>query len=172
MIPAFASFQERFGADLQDIAGAKAQGEIPLSDALVNRLIADRLRENPHVAAVRLEAQQGDSLTAHITPRSRLVPPLRIAARIERQPEFPHHPVLLLRWAIPAIGPLSVLAGKVLSFFKGLPPGISAEGDTIAVDLRSMLESRGSGELVRFIRRLAIHTRPGGFIVTFEVGTP
>jgi len=163
------TLRERFGVDIREVAGAHVAGEIPFSDALVNRLLADKLRDHPQIASVSLQAQEGDTVAVLVTPRARLLPPMRIVARIERQPEFPQHPALLLRWTMPGLGPLALLAAPALAFFTALPPGISADGDRIAVDLRALLESRGLGELVGFIRRVAIHTRPGGFVVQFEL---
>lgn len=172
MIPAIETLRQRLGVDLSDIPGASLAGEIPISDAVVNRLIADRLRDHPQVASVRLQAQDADIVDVHVTPRARLLPPLKIAARIERQPEFPDQPVLLLQWTMPGIGPLAMLAAPALAFFKALPRGIKADGDRVAIDVREMLESRGLGEVMGLIRQAAIHTRPGGFVLHVELKTP
>lgn len=169
MIPALATLRERFGVDVRDIAGAAASAEIPFSDMLVNRMIAERIGNHPHIASVRLQAQEGDAAAILLTPRSRLMPPMKITARIERQPEFPQSPTLVLRWTMAGIGPLAMLAAPALAFFKALPRGIKAGGDRITVDLGEMLESRGLAELLPFIRRVAIHTCPGAFVVRFEL---
>lgn len=163
------TLRERFGVDIRELAGAHAAGEIPLSDDLLNRLIAGRLANHPQVASVRLQAQEGDTIDVLVTPRARLMPPMRITARIERQPEFPQHPLLVLRWTMPAIGPLAMFAAPALAFFKALPPGLRADGDRITVDVGEVLESRGLGEVGRFIRRAEVHTRPGGFVLQFEL---
>jgi hypothetical protein len=170
VIPAIATLRDRFGIDLPDIAGTTLTGEIPLSDALVNRLIAERLANHPQVSSVRVQAEEGDRVAVLVTPRSRLMPPVKISALVERQPEFPGAPVLRLHWTMPALGPLAMLAAPALAFFKALPPGIRVEGDRLFVDVRQLLESRGLGEVVGMIRRADIHTRRGGFVVRFEVG--
>ncbi|MNC88090.1 hypothetical protein D3C83_38760 [compost metagenome] len=43
-------------------------------------------------------------------------------------------------------------------------------GDLLAVDVAELLRSRGFDDLIGLIRRLAVHTRPGGFLVQFELG--
>ena len=144
-------------------------GEIPLSDALVNRVLAERLANHAQVTAVRVQAQPNDTVAIQVVPRARLMPALNITARIERQPEFPQHPMLLLRWSMPAAGPLALFAAPVLAYFKAMPPGIRMDGDRIAVDLRELLHSRGLDDIIAVIRKLEIHTRPGGFAVNFEV---
>jgi hypothetical protein len=164
------TLRERLGVDIGAFAGANAVGEIPLSDELINRQIAERLASNPKIAGLQVAAQDGDVVVVHVVPRVRLIPPQRIVARIERQPQFPQQPMLLLRWSMPSAGPLAVFAAPILSYFKAMPPGIQMDGDRLAVDVRELLRSRGLDELNRFIRRLEVHTRAGGFIVQFELG--
>jgi hypothetical protein len=164
------TIRDRLGVDLGTFAGAHLTGEVPLSDDFVNRLIADRLANHAQIAAVRVRAQEGDSIDAQVVPRSRLMPPLRVVARVERQPEFPDNPLLILRWSMPAAGPLAMFAAPLLSYFKAMPPGIRMDGDRIGIDLREMLRSRGFGDVLGLIRRLEIHTRPGGFVAQFELG--
>ena len=168
-MPTLDAIRERFGIDVRDVAGATLSGEIPFRDVVVNRLIAERLRNHAQIESVRVQPQDGDIVSIQLTPRARFMPPVRVTAHIERQPDFPHHPLLLLRWTMPGIGPLAMLAGPALSFFKALPRGITADGDRLAVDLRELLELRGLGEVVGFLRRVAVHTRAGSFVVSFEV---
>jgi hypothetical protein len=163
------TFRERFGVDIGTFAGARAGGEVPLSDEFINRLIAERLANHAQISSLRVAAQDGDAVAVEVVPRARLIPPVRILARIERQPE-PQNPILLLRWSMPSAGPLALFAAPVLSYFKAMPPGIRLEGDRLAVDVRELLVSRGLGEVLGFIRRLEIHTRPGAVIAQFEVG--
>ena len=162
--------RERFGVDLGEFAGTNLSGEIPLSDDLVNRLMAERLANHPQIASVRIQAQEGDTIAIQLVPRMRMMPPLRIMARIERQPELPQRPFLLLHWTMPAAGPLALFAAPVLSYFKAMPPGIRMDGDRIAIDLRELLRARGLEEVLGFVRALAVHTRPGGFVARFQLG--
>ena len=164
--------RERLGVDLQEVAGARLSGEIPLSDAAVNRLIGERLQNHPQIAAVRLQAQENDVVAVQAIPRMRLMPPMRILARVERQPQLPHDPTLILRWSLPAAGPLALFAAPVLSYFKALPPGISMDGDRIAVDIRTLLRGRDMEDALAFIRDLVVHTRPGAFVVSFVLEVP
>ena len=167
-----ALLRERLGIDLREMAGATAAGEIPVREELANRLIADRLRDHPHLAAVRLEPQAGDALVIHVVPRMRLMPPVRVLARLERQPQFPDNPVLLVRWQVPGAGPLAMFAAPVLSYFKTLPPGIAIDGDRVRVDLGALLRDRGLGEALAFIRRAELHTRPGIILLACELAIP
>ena len=161
------------GVELPEIAGSVFAGEIPLANALVNRLIAQRLSaaQSP-VAAVRLEAHDGDRLTIVLSMRGSLIPDVTIAAHIEEQPHFPNPAVLWLRWTLPAMRALSFVAAPALTYFKKLPPGIRVDGDRIAVDFAELLRARGLGELIDYITRINVTTREGAIIVAFALRVP
>ena len=164
------TLRERFGFDLREIAGADASGEIPVGEALVNRLIAQRLAGHPRLAALHLAAEQGDAVSVHVVPRARLLPSIRIAARIEQQPDVPQNPTFVVRWSLAGVGPLARLAAPVLAYFTVLPVGIRMDRDRVVVDLRDLLRARGLQDAIGLIRTLEIRTRPGAFLVRFAVG--
>ena len=153
-----------------DFAGAAVGGEIPLTEAVVNRFIAAQLatRQLP-VTGVELEGHDGDAFTAHVGLRNKLVRSLRVHVRIERQPQLPDDAVLILRWSMPGAGPLALFAAPALSLFKALPPGVSADADRITIDVRRVLAAHGLGELAGYLKNLELHTRRGGFVVRGDV---
>ena len=161
-------FRERTGLDLGELAGSTLAGEIPISDALVNRMLAEKLAQHAQIGSLRVQAQPNDSVAIQVVPRARLMPPMNIIARIEGQPEFPANPMLRLRWSMPAAGPLALFAAPMLSYFKAMPQGIRMDGDRVAVDLRELLRARGLDDVIAFVRKLDVHTRPGGFVLRFE----
>lgn len=171
--------RQLFGADLQELAGAAISAEIPLSDTVLNRLIGERLdRSAGPISAAHVEALDDDTFSAELTLRGpRMLPTVRIVARIEQQPmggpEGPplhkREPVLVLRWSIPGMGPLGLLAAPALTFLKALPRGIRAEDDRIVVDVAEVLRSHGLGEWGRYLSTLRVHTRRGAVLVQFEL---
>ena len=171
--PAFLQrLRQMLGVDLEELAGAAISGEIPLRDDLVNRVIAQRLAASSSaVCAVRVEAQEDDHIGVEMTIRAgtMTLPTVRIAARIDRQPDLPHSPILGLRWSLPGLGPLGLLAAPALTWLRALPPGIHADGDRIDVDAGALLRSQGLGELLPYIAALQVHTRRGAFVVRFEL---
>jgi hypothetical protein len=161
------------GIDLPDIAGSVFAGEIPLSNALVNRLIMQRLAAAQlPIAGVRVEAHAGDQLTIVLSMRGSLIPDVTITARIEEQPQFPGPAVLWLRWTLPAMRALSIFAAPALTYFKKLPPGIRVDGDRIAVDVAELLRSRGLEELMDYITRVNVTTRESAIVVAFALRIP
>ena len=88
--------------------------------------------------------------------------------QIDQQPELPARPVLGMRWALRGLGPLGLLAGPVMGYFKALPPGIRIEGDRAFVNVEELLRHRGLGEIVPLLTRVRVTTRERGFVVAFE----
>jgi len=160
-----------FGVGLDDLAGATISGEIPLPNDLINRLIAQRLAASPSaIATAVVDAQDNDNVAVELSMRGpKLLPSVRIAARIDRQPDLPHAPVLGLRWSLRGMGPLGSLAALALTWLKALPPGIRADGDRIDLDIADVLRSQGLGELLACVAALQVHTRRGAFVVRFEL---
>jgi hypothetical protein len=166
----FDTLQQRLGIDPRELAGTAFTGEIPIPASLVNRLLAQRLARNPQIGSLQLDPQPDDTVFVRVEPRVRMMPALKVTARIERQPEFPSDPTLHLRWSMPAAGPLAMFAAPVLAYFRAMPRGIRMDADRISVDIRELLRAKGLEEAVGLIRRAAIHTRPGGFVLQIEAG--
>ena len=136
------------GDNLQELTGATIAAEIPLTNAVVNRLIAERLAAaSGPVSAVQVDALDDDTFSAQVSLRMKMIPTVRIVARIEEQPE-PQRPVLGIRWSMPGLGPLGLLAGPALSFFKALPRGLRAEDDRLLVDVAELLRAQGLADLL------------------------
>jgi hypothetical protein len=156
------------GANLQELAGASIAGEVPLTNAVVNRLLAGRLAASGPVQSVEVEALDDDTFSARLSLRAKMIPNVRIVGRIEEQPE-PQRPVLGIRWSMPGMGPLGMLAGPALTFLQALPRGLRAEDDRILVDVADLLRSQGLGDLLPYISKIQVHTRRGAFLVRFEL---
>src|SRR5687767_5846258 len=108
--------------DQGDLTGSVLSGEIPLTNAVVNRAIAKQLQAAAGpVTAARVEALGEDRFTAELQVKAP-IPPVRITASIEQQPLFPNKATLGVRWSMPALGPLALFAGPALGFLKKLPP--------------------------------------------------
>src|SRR5512134_3894669 len=92
---------QRWGIDPGEIAGTSLVGEIPIKDTLINRVIARRLEGHSHIASVHVTLLEADEALVRVEPRTRLLPSIPVAVRIEQQPDLPRDAVLRLRWSLP-----------------------------------------------------------------------
>ena len=158
-----------FGDQLQELAGAVASGEVPLTTPVVNRLIARKLASaNAPILSAEIATTGGNAFTVHLRPKGP-IPLLKIDVIIDRQPHLPADPRLGLRWTLRGAGLLAMLAGPVISYVTALPPGITMDRDYVWVDLHALLRSQGFDEVVPLLTGLRVVTDARGFVVHFEV---
>jgi hypothetical protein len=157
------------GDQLQELAGAVVSGELPVTTAVVNRLIAQKLATvKAPVLSAQIETRPNETFTVHLRPKGP-IPLLNVDVSIDRQPQLPDDPRLGMRWTLRGLGPLAMFAGPVIAYFQTLPTGISMDGDRIWVDLHALLRSQGLGEAVPFLKGVRVLTREQRFLVQFEM---
>ena len=160
------------GFEPREIAGSRISGEVPVSDVLINRLIAQRIADDGgagKISAVVLEALDDNRVTVRVRLRTALVPPLTVHLTVVQQPEFPNLPVLVLRWSVAGVGMLGRLASPALSLFDVLPTWVRVDDDLMAVDVRELARSSGYGELLDFLTVLQISAVASRVLVRFEL---
>jgi len=147
---------------------------IPISDRLLTRIVSEMLLPSAPVAELAIHAEAENRLLVGFRiPRApAFVPPIRIPVHIARQPELPDSPVLVLKLGV--LGGLAALAGSAMRAFDKLPRGVQLDGDAVRLDLRSLLESQGMADLLRYVRRLEVTTVPAVVLIRIdvEVGPP
>ena len=150
----------------RDIAGAQVGADIPISAGLINEVVTASIPPNVPVREVSIRPEAGDQVSVRITPRASLLPPLTLKLEIERQPEFPSFPVLVMR--MKTMGGLFGFASAALPIGKMLPPGVRLEGERILVDLAALAAQRGFAEVLPYVRRVAVHSEHGRVILHIE----
>ena len=162
--------REQQASGYQDVAGAKASVTVPMSDRLVTRLVSESIPRTAPLREIELRAAAGNRFSARVRlSRPALMPSITVNLAIDRQPQFPSNPVIVLR--LLSTGLLSV-AGSALQFLSVLPPGIRMDGDFIIVNLRTLLEQRGLAEYLGYLEHLEIATEEGRFIVSVRAALP
>ena len=158
-----------FGDQLQELTGAVARGEVPLTTGVVNRLIAQKLGQaNAPIISAVVETYPGERFSVQLRPRGP-IPLLNVDVEIVRQPSLPSDATLGMRWSLRGLGRLALLAGPLVSFFKALPPGIRVDGDRLSVDLHTLMRLQGYGELVPLLTGVRVLTADRRFVVQFEL---
>lgn len=163
--------RQLLGPGLEELAGAHIAGEIPLTEALLNRLITERLAasDTPVESAVLQLRAEGELFVRVKLRRPSFAPPVMIGARVEQQPDLPRSAILALQWWLPGLGALAALAAPALSFLKAGPPWLTMDGQRLLVDLARLLEDQGAGELLSHVTSVRVGTREGALLVRFEL---
>jgi hypothetical protein len=144
-----------------ELAGSRVEANLSVPQSVVNRAlaaVADGIRERITSLSVRIE--DGDRFHVDLELAQRFVPAIAIEVFIERQPDLPASPDLVLRWRTRVPG-LAALARPFIAFLNPrLPPGVRIDGDLVLVDLRPLFARAGAAELVPLLTQLRVATRP------------
>jgi hypothetical protein len=149
-----------------DFTGAHAVVTLPISDRLLNETLTDALPASAPVRDLQLTSRAGNRIRLRFkVAAAAFLPPINVTLVIERQPELPRSPVLVLRMEL---GGLLSLAGPALRFLDALPPGVRVEQDRIFVDIARLLAERGLAELLEYADDLQVTTTDGAVVVALR----
>jgi hypothetical protein len=152
----------------RDIAGSRVSARIPVSRKFVNMLVAHALDGvTSLVRRVDIRPHEDDRFDVLVTVSWPFVPPLKVVATVERQPEFPVSPVLVLRWSL--LGVVGMLASRVIASLDRLPSGIRLEGDRLALDIHALAARGPAAALLPYVKALELHTLDDGIVLDVEL---
>jgi hypothetical protein len=156
-------FRRQQAAGFEDLRGAEASLVLPVSERLLNEAIASSLPPSAAVHELHVKPQAGDrfAVRARVGSLSWL-PTINLGVAIDRQPDLPSSPVLVLKLETSG---LSALAGVALRFLNALPPGIRMEADRIFVDIAKLLDARGLGRYLAYVNELRVNTVDGAVVI-------
>jgi hypothetical protein len=144
-----------------ELSGSRVEADLSIPESVVNRalaIVAEGLRERITSLGVRI--QEGDRFQVDLDLAQRFVPPITIDVLIERQPDLPGSPDLVLRWRTRVPG-LAALARPFIAFLNPkLPPGVRIDGDLVLIDLRPLFARAGAADLMPLLTELRVATRP------------
>lgn len=145
--------QNRF----RDVAGARFTLDLPLSEPLLNELIAASLRSSGPVRSITIRPAAGDRFDVRIVPKAAFIPAITLQLQVAEQPRLPESPVLTLKMV--TLGGLFGLASGVIAGF--LPPGVRLDGERILVNLRELAVQQGQAEAFGYLTAIQVHTEVG-----------
>jgi hypothetical protein len=158
-------------AGFADVAGADVSLTLPVSDRLINQMIAERLPRGGVVSAVHVEAMAANQFSVRVRlGQSALLPPIRLGLVVDRQPDLPAFPVIVLRIVSPGIAALA--ATLVTRFLRALPPWVQSDGARLSFDLLAAAASAGGAEAFGYLRSLTLTTTAGRVIVSIRASVP
>ena len=152
----------------RDLAGADVTASVPISERLLNEFVAAALANNRHLREAHVHPETGNRFAVRVAPRAAMLPSLTIKLEIERQPELPQSPELVLRMA--TMGGLFGMATAALPIAQMLPAGVRLDGEHIHIDLRTLAAQAGAGDALAFLKQLRITTEDGRVILHLRAG--
>jgi hypothetical protein len=154
-------------AGFEDLRGAEASATVPVSERLLNEIIRDVLPLSVPIRDLHVRPQAGDRFAVRARiGSSALLPAITLSVLIDRQPDLPSSPILVLKLEM---GRLLSLAGPALRFLDALPPGIHVERDRLHVDLARLLAARGLSSYLQYVEQLRVNTVDGAVVLSFRV---
>jgi hypothetical protein len=156
-------FRRQQASGFEDLHGTEASVTLPVSERLLNEVIAESLPRSASVRDVHVKPQASDRFAVRARiGSSPLLPAINLTLSIDRQPDLPASPVLILR--LETSGLLS-LAGPALRFLDALPPGIRIEHDRISVDLAKLLAARNLDSYLAYVKELRVNAVDGAVLL-------
>jgi hypothetical protein len=153
----------------RDLPGARVTAHVPLTRALLNRLVGDAIGDSrTPVRAVDIAPRAGDRFDALVTLTWPLVPPLKVTFEVEQQPQFPASPLLVLRWSF--LGGLGVFASRFLGSLASLPEGVRLQDDRLVLDIPALVGRTPAGQVLSYLKTLEVHTVDDHMVVDVELG--
>jgi hypothetical protein len=152
----------------RDIAGAHVSAHIPVLRALVNQIVAQALPAGGVIRRLEIRPRADDRFDVVVTTTWSLVPPLTVGVTIERQPEFPSSPLLVLRWSV-APGLDAIASQFVGAFNQRMPPGIRLERDRILIDVPAVALNTAAAAVMPFVAALRVHAAEERLMLDVEL---
>lgn len=161
--------RQLFGPRFEELTGAHVSADIPISERVINVLLADWLRAaGGPVASAEVQVRAAGELLVRVRLRKpAFAPAVIVGLRIEEQPEVPRPAILVMRWSLPGLPVLGGLLGPILPFLRMGPPWITLKGERILVDIARTFEERGAADLLDRVASLQVTTRSGAIVVSF-----
>ena len=153
------------------MAGSHLSARIPVSRALLNRLVADALagRKIP-VRSVDIQPRAGDRFDAVVTMSWPFVPALTVSFVVEQQPGFPASPQLVLRYSF--LGAVGAFASRLVGAFNRLPDGVRLDADRLLLDIPALAAGSPAAMMMAYVKALEVHTLDDRAVIDLELAIP
>jgi hypothetical protein len=151
----------------RDVAGTRISARVPISRNLLNRLVRSTVAASPHVRDVDIRPHAGDAFDVLITVSWPFVPAIKVACVLERQPQLPASPAVVLRWSL--LGAAGVIASRFIAWLDRLPAGVRLDGDRLVLDIPRLAEGTPAASVLPYIRSLEFHTVDDRVVVEVEM---
>jgi hypothetical protein len=169
MDPKLASLLARLQTTrFNDLAGSEAYSVIRIGEELLNVAAAAFIPSSSMVRSVAIHPRAGNEIDLQLKlAKPAFLPAFNVTVHIERQPDLPDRPELVLR--LSGAGGLLRLAGPVIGSSGALPPGFRLDGDRVLVNVRQVLEHQRRTELLEYIEQLHVLSEDARLVVAIQL---
>jgi hypothetical protein len=168
MDPRLAALLARLQATrFADLSGSEAYTVVRIGSALLNQAAAAFTASSSAVRDVTIHPRAANLIDVQLKlAKPAFLPAINLTLEIERQPQLPDQPQLVLRFV--GTGGLMRLAGPAIGSSGALPPGIRLDGDRVHVDVRQLLQSQGRADLLDFTEQFQVMSEEGRLVLAVQ----
>ena len=157
-------FQRIVDNNFSELRGATVEASVPLSQSLINELLAEALRGNKSIASLRALIHPQNRVTLDV--KTTLLPwPLNLKLKLDKSIDFASYSSPKIR----AWMENNRLLGSLGSLFNALPEGIKLYGDQVVIDLGVFLRAPEQRRLLSLVRSADVRTEEGKVILDAKI---
>ena len=150
-----------------ELAGSRASIALRVSDRLVSRELAQQIPPTVPIRDLDIVAHPDNMIAVRLRlTKPAFLPPIHLRLAIERQPELPSSPVLVL--ALVSQGVAGLIA-TALKFADVLPPGVRFVDGRFVVDFGAILARHNAAEVLTYLTSVKLTTEEGRFIIDADI---
>jgi hypothetical protein len=146
------------------LAGTEARAAVRVSAQLLNEAIGAFAGASPAIRELAVSPRAGNRFDVHVKlTKPAFLPAINLTAAIEKQPQLPADPTLVLH--LSGAGGVMRFAGAAVGAFGTLPPGVRMDADRVFIDLRAVLAAKRQSEWLDYVEKLDISTDEGAVVL-------
>lgn len=151
-----------------DLRGSEVRLRLPVRERAANEFLKRTVvAQQPSLQDLTLTIGEANALDVRVKPSMPFVPALTLPFVAERQMRLAPSPTIALelkRQGLPAM-----IVGMLPMMGKYLPPEMAMTAEGLTMDVGRILEGRGLGRLVPFIKSGELDTEPGVLWVSLRL---
>jgi hypothetical protein len=157
-------FQKIIDNNFSDLKGTVADASIPVSQPLINELIAATLAGSKSIDSCQATIHNGNRVDVNV--KTTLLPwALNLKLKLDKSVDFASFPSPKVRAWLEN----NRLLGSLGSFFNILPEGIDLYGNQLVFDLGALLYTPEERKLLQLIKSMDIRTEEGKLILDVKI---
>jgi hypothetical protein len=151
-------------AGFPGLAGSTLRATIRIREALLNTGLARLLPVDGALRSLTIHPQPANRIGVRLVlAKPSFLPPMSATLAVERQPQLPADPVLIL--LLTGGAAVLRLAAPAITNLQLLPPGVHMEGGRFLVDIRMLLKQHGYANLLDHAEDIQVTTEEGSVVV-------